>query len=424
MGSATRSMFRLFGQTMTYRFGTSQLTIRYDCEHHGDQTLETGLFECLLNWLERCNLYHPSIIARFGYMIPIGTSTNETCGRLGLMIYTFVHEDQVYWRWAFVKCFEAPSEYFEDSLDRLYHCVEEDVVPYASFHRERLSREFQLLHLVTMNTLRCTRSTISIVKQMTQEVIRLANVHFVDFIWTFNETFDVPNFIWKFPIQANGNIKDRCSWVRKDWHRIQRRMEWAWENFKILRNNAALTTTFPIDSRSSCDILYDQIDNFLPTTGTGVTFEWKWNTPFRNFGVAFYRRNRTRLYWGLHPFVSVIENESEEQMKPFGAEQVVIRFTAQSTGNRKCDTVVFEAECTEGYLTVCESELKASLCYLFGHFLERVLDRIVENTVFDGLGQFGPQFWNFYSLLYECCELKECQRFPFRMPDEVTRMLY
>jgi hypothetical protein len=408
---------------MTYRYGTAQLTIRYDCEHGGDQSLTTSLFECLLSWLERCQLYQPSVIARFGYMIQLGTSANENCGRLGLMIYTVVRNDEVFWKWAFIKCFQSPSEYMEDSLDRLYHCLDERDIPIEEFHRSRLEHEFQLLHLVEMSTT-FTRSTISIVKRMTEDCIQKVSTHFFDFIWTFNETYDVPNFIWKFPVEITGNLRDRSAWVRKDWHRIQRRMEWAWENLKILRNNAALTQSFPYQGSSSCDLLYDQIDNFLPTTGTGVTFEWKWNTPFRNFGVAFYRRNRTRVYWGSHPFTSVIENESFDHMRLFGSEQLVARFTAQSCGSRKCDTVVFEAECTEGYLTVDESQLKASLCYLLGHFLEKVLDRVVENTVFDGLGQFGPQFWNFFSLIYECCELNDVQRYPFRMPDEVLRVLY
>jgi hypothetical protein len=409
---------------MSFQFGSSDLLIRYDCAWENSCTVDTQLFEYLLQWLERCAMMsHQALQPTCFASICLGVDSNETNGRLVLVLTRKRESGIMFWTWTFMKYFDVASEYFDDSLDRLYHNLDSMSLPFLSHHHEMMSRKFQFLFDVSINMRYGKISNISIVRQVVQLCLEKVRLHFTDFIWTFKQFVNVPSVLWNFPIRETGNFRDRSTWIEQDWTRIQQHMEWAWDNFKVLRSNSLQLQQGRAEG-SSCDFIVSKIDNFVPAFGVGSTFEWNWNWPFRKMGVAFYCRNRTKVSWGVHPFISMIEEKNEDFMKLFGSEMMIVRFTAQGPGDRPCDTVIFEAECTKSVLEIREQDLRSSLLYLFGHFLESCLYRMVENLVFDGLGQFGPHFWQYYALLHECCQLPHQETFPFRLPDEPIRLRF
>lgn len=405
------------------RFGQSSLTIQYYCswEQVGLMGQQRVLFELFHRLLERlmCHGFQNVPTVR---QYCLGSCKNEHMGRLLLVCHRYRESGMHFWSWNFFKVYECPTEFVAEELDTLYHNVADHILPFKLFHRQSMERQFQLLYQCKINVHTGTTTNETIATQLSNIVLEQVRVHFTEFIWTHSELYDRVSCLWKCNILKEGNLLDRSKWIRPYWNQLQTYFEDAWDDFKNLRGKSY---HFPREFKQrSYEFIQFPIDNFLDSNGVGQTFEfrpWK-NWTFTTCSIAFFCKQRTRVKWGVHPFVSCLdETRSEEEMHWFGSDVLTCRFVFQQPGNRPCDTFVFDADCCTSHHTIVEKDLRSSLLWLFGHAVEQCLMRQIENIIFDELGNQCKNVSPFAYMdrlreAYTACQLEDQEIFPFRYP--------
>lgn len=405
------------------RFGQSFLTVQYYCSWEQTNLIpqERILFEYFHRLVERlmCHGFHTAPIVR---QFCLGTCVNEHLGRLLLVCDRFLESGMHFWRWNFFKVFESPSEFVEESLDALFHSVPDHVIPFKLFHRQSLERHFQLLYQCTINSHLGTTTNETIATELSKKIMQLVYEHFPDFIWTHHELYDRVSCVWKCKILKEGNVWTRSKWIRPYWIYLQRYFEEAWEDFKNLRSKSF---QFPREFKQrSYEYIRFPLDNFLSSNGIGQTFEFKpWkNWTFTTCSIAFFCKQRTHVKWGVHPFVSCLdEQRSEQEMHWFGSDVLTCRFVFQQPGNRPCDTFVFDADCCTSHHTLIDKDVRSSLLWLFGHALEQCLMQHIENIIFDELGNQCKNkspfsFMDRIRDAYAACSCEDQEILPMRIP--------
>jgi hypothetical protein len=405
---------------MTHRFGLQSLTIQYFCdwEHLDFENQEQEkYFEFFHTLLERCFLIQQGPPVCFTYCL--GSCLNENQGRLLLACHRYRENGMEIWKWSFFKCFQTPSEFLHEDLDALFQIMDESVLPFRMMHEESVQLMYQKCMEIKIHTRFGTFSNMEIAQHITQECCQWIPIHFTNFIWTADRLFDRVSLVWKCPILPVGTMIQRSLWIQPHWTFLQSIFNRSWYDFKTFRNRDFQFSTQRTE-RSSSDFFRFKIDNFLPINGIGHTFKFKpWeNWTFETCSVAFYCRQRTRVKWGVHPFVSC--ESHQEQMHWIGTDQLMIRFIFQQKGGRVCDSFMYEAECIQSYTSCPEQELLSSMCWIFGQALEQCLFQQIENIVFDELG-FGHSISPFaymdrLQMVYEACQFEDVHIYPMRYP--------
>lgn len=403
------------------RFGRSKLTVQYfsSWEHLELVGRKRRMFEVFHYLIERLlNFKNQPINTVQQYCL--GSSKNELEGRLMFCCNRYRESGIPFWNLTLIKCFEVPSEFVDEDLDGLYQTISETVLPFRLFHKQSLSRKFQLLYQAQLNVRFRDHSTMNIALQMTNQVESLLALHFKSFVWTFDELYDQVSLLWKCKILSQGCLVTRSNWIRPYWTTLQRILGDTWEDFKNLRSKSF---EFSNTENQACDFIEYTIDNFLPVHGVGQTFEFKpWkNWSFTTCSIAFFCKQRTRVQWGVHPFLSCLdEHRSEEEMQWFGSDCLTVRFVFQQPGGRPCDTVIYDAECCVSHLMISDKDCRSSLLWLFGHAVEHCLMRQIENIVFDELSNYGYispfSYMERLDCMYQALQLPDAEIFPMCFP--------